>query len=433
MAEIILQSISHSYEARRGASDEPVRGKRPVWALRDVELRWRDGGAYALLGPSGCGKTTLLGIISGLLQPTRGRVLYGGKDVTELSSRERNIAQVFQFPVIYDTMTVYNNLAFPLRNRGLAPADIDRRVRRIADILELTAVLPTRATRISADQKQILALGRGLVREDVAAILFDEPLTVIDPHRKWLLRRKLKEIHKQFRHTMIYVTHDQTEALTFADEVVVMQHGQVLQRGTPEDLFIRPAHTYVGYFIGSPGMNVMPCEIVRAEGRARARIGGHEVPLPPGIDPAALPSTGVELGIRPEHVEVLDRAPDDGPVDRRGPGALSVTVTAVEDHGRFRIVTGSLAGSFGGSGPLANAAERPAEAREADVEPPHGSRLKIRVGLGSPGGAPAIAAGATISVRFSPEHICLYHNRRIVAAGAAITDAAGSAAAEASP
>ena len=106
MAEILLQSISHSYEARRGASDEPVRGKRPTWALRDVELRWRDGGAYALLGPSGCGKTTLLGIISGLLQPTRGRVLYGGKDVTELSSRERNIAQVFQFPVIYDTMTV---------------------------------------------------------------------------------------------------------------------------------------------------------------------------------------------------------------------------------------------------------------------------------------------------------------------------------------
>jgi glycerol transport system ATP-binding protein len=266
MAEITLQSISHSYGARRGATDEPVRGKRPDWALRDVELRWRDGGAYALLGPSGCGKTTLLGIISGLLQPTRGRVLYNGKDVTELSSRERNIAQVFQFPVIYDTMTVYQNLAFPLRNRGLAPDEIDRRVRRIAETLELTELLASRATRISADQKQILALGRGLVREDVAAILFDEPLTVIDPHRKWLLRRKLKEIHKQFKHTLIYVTHDQTEALTFADEVVVMQHGQVLQRGTPEELFRRPAHTYVGYFIGSPGMNVLPCELSTASG-----------------------------------------------------------------------------------------------------------------------------------------------------------------------
>jgi glycerol transport system ATP-binding protein len=418
MAEILLQSISHSYEARRGASDEPVRGKRPAWALRDVELRWRDGGAYALLGPSGCGKTTLLGIISGLLQPTRGRVLYGGKDVTELSSRERNIAQVFQFPVIYDTMTVYQNLAFPLRNRGLAPAEIDRRVRRIAEILELTALLPSRATRISADQKQILALGRGLVREDVAAILFDEPLTVIDPHRKWLLRRKLKEIHKQFRHTMIYVTHDQTEALTFADEVIVMQHGQVLQRGTPEALFIRPAHTYVGYFIGSPGMNVMPCEIVRDGERVRARIGAHEVLLPPGIDPDALPRTGVELGIRPEHIEVLDSAADDGPVRRRPTDALSVTVSAVEDHGRFRIVTGSLGGSLEGPDPLARMPERPAEAREDDVEPPHGRRLKIRVGLGASGSGRPIAAGATISVRFPPEHICVYRDSRIVTAGA---------------
>src|SRR4051812_11555165 len=162
MAEIVLQSISHSYDATRGRT-------APSYALRDVELRWRDGGAYALLGPSGCGKTTLLGIISGLLQPTRGEVLYGGKPVTSLSSRERNIAQVFQFPVVYDTMTVRGNLAFPLRNRGLPAADIERRVGWIAEILDLTAVLGVRATRLTADQKQILALGRGLVRNDVAA------------------------------------------------------------------------------------------------------------------------------------------------------------------------------------------------------------------------------------------------------------------------
>ncbi|MGH9884335.1 MAG: ABC transporter ATP-binding protein [bacterium] len=408
MAEIILESIAHSYEARRGASDMPVRGKRPTWALRDVELRWRDGGAYALLGPSGCGKTTLLGIISGLLQPTRGRVLYGGKDVTELSSRERNIAQVFQFPVIYDTMTVYQNLAFPLRNRGLAPDEIDRRVRRIAEILELTQLLPSRATRISADQKQILALGRGLVREDVAAILFDEPLTVIDPHRKWLLRRKLKEIHKQFRHTLIYVTHDQTEALTFADEVVVMQHGQVLQRGTPEDLFIRPAHTYVGYFIGSPGMNILSCEIVRNGEGARARIAGQDIALPPGID-ARLAGNGIEIGIRPEHIEVLTAADD--------AGALPVVVSAVEDHGRFRIVTASLVGAHGKT-PPANEPQPTAEAREADVEPPHGRRLKIRVArdtLRAPNGSgEPIAVGATLRVRFPPEHICVYRDSRIV-------------------
>jgi len=394
MAEIVLQSIAHSYDVPRGALDEPRRGgTAPAYALRDVELRWRDGGAYALLGPSGCGKTTLLGIISGLIRPTRGQVLYGGKDVTLLPSRDRNIAQVFQFPVIYDTMTVYQNLAFPLRNRGLAAAEIDRRVGRIAESLELTEVLQNRATRLTADQKQILALGRGLVREDVAAILFDEPLTVIDPHRKWLLRRKLKEIHKQFRHTLIYVTHDQTEALTFADEVVVMQHGQVLQRGTPEDLFRRPAHTYVGYFIGSPGMNVMPCQVTREAGSARARIGELDIPL---LSPAETPADAgsLELGIRPEHIAVLQGADVQN--------SLPVAVTAVEDHGRFRIVTGYLGRDLGGA---PDGQIKAVPGGRAD-----GHRIKIRIAQD----APAVATGNTLRVRFPPEHICLYRDSRIV-------------------
>jgi glycerol transport system ATP-binding protein len=394
MAEIILHAIFHSYDVPRGALDEPARGRpAPTYALREIELRWRDGGAYALLGPSGCGKTTLLGIISGLIRPTRGQVRYAGKDVTALSSRERNIAQVFQFPVIYDTMTVRQNLAFPLRNRGLPAAEIDRRVGRIAESLELTEVLSFRATRLTADQKQILALGRGLVREDVAAILFDEPLTVIDPHRKWLLRRKLKEIHQQFRHTMIYVTHDQTEALTFADEVVVMQHGQVLQRGTPEDLFRRPAHTYVGYFIGSPGMNVMPCEVERSAGGARARVGDHDIPLlaHAGTTAASTGSLGgrLELGIRPEHILVLQ-----GEDVAHG---MPVAVTAVEDHGRFRIVTGYLGDHLGGQS--------------------GGHRLKIRIGQARAQNTPPVAAGSTLRVRFPPEHICLYRDSQIITVG----------------
>jgi len=397
MAEIILQGISHAYDVKRGTADRPAQlPPAETLALRDVELRWRDGGAYALLGPSGCGKTTLLGIISGLIQPTRGTVRYGGKDVTMLSSRERNIAQVFQFPVVYDTMTVRDNLAFPLRNRGLGDAEITRRVDRIADSLELTPVLARRATRLTADQKQILSLGRGLVREDVAAILFDEPLTVIDPHRKWLLRRKLKEIHKEFRHTLIYVTHDQTEALTFADEVVVMQHGQVLQRGTPEALFRRPAHTYVGYFIGSPGMNVVPCEVVREPGGARVRVGGHVIAVSPEAAAAAEAAAGsadrLELGIRPEHVRVAGDTGD----------ALAFAVTTVEDHGRFRIVTGTLAGSD--------------------------RRLKIRIGHGE-GRDVAVAAGGTIPVQFPSEYLCLYRDSRILAPMAPVVpDAPGAPA-----
>lgn len=381
MAEIVLQSISHSYGG-------------DSYALRDIELRWRDGGAYALLGPSGCGKTTLLGIISGLIRPTRGQVLYGGKDVTALSSRERNIAQVFQFPVVYDTMTVRENLAFPLRNRGLDAAQIDKRVNHIAEILELGPLLSRRATRLTADEKQILSLGRGLVREDVAAILFDEPLTVIDPHRKWMLRRKLKEIHRQFHHTLIYVTHDQTEALTFAEEVVVMSTGEVLQRGTPEELFLRPAHTYVGYFIGSPGMNVLPCELVPE--LPAVTVAGHAVEVPSALMAAARAGHKgggkLELGIRPEHVQLqVERVEGDGAPD--GPRGIPLTVSSFEDHGRFRIISGKL-----GEHTIKLRLQEDATGAAAEAF----------------GSAPRLAAGATVHVRFPAAHLCLYRDSRIV-------------------
>ena len=404
MAEIILEGIAHSYTAPRRATPA---GETSGYALRDIELRWRDGGAYALLGPSGCGKTTLLGIISGLIRPTRGRVLYGGKDVTELSSRERNIAQVFQFPVVYDTMTVRDNLAFPLRNRGLTEDKIKKRVEHIAEILELSPMLSRRATRLTADEKQILALGRGLVREDVAAILFDEPLTVIDPHRKWMLRRKLKEIHRQFHHTLIYVTHDQTEALTFADEVVVMSTGTVLQRGTPEELFLRPAHTYVGYFIGSPGLNVLPCELddsagsLGVAGEARVKVLGHAVAVPAALAVAAAAGSGaLELGIRPEHLRVLPASQAS-----QASGGLPLTVTAIEDHGRFRIIAGRL-------GEHAVKVRLTDEAAEAAADVISG-----------------LAAGSLLHVGFDPAHLCLYRDSKIVEGAAAPSAAAPSAAA----
>src|SRR3712207_2790749 len=149
-----------------------------------MDMAWEDGGAYALLGPSGCGKTTLLNIVSGLLRPSEGRVLFDGVDVTGLSTERRNVAQVFQFPVVYDTMTVRGNLAFPLRNRGVPAAAVHARVEHVAGLLGLAPQLDRRARNLGADEKQKVSLGRGLVREGVAAILFDEPLTVIDPHLK---------------------------------------------------------------------------------------------------------------------------------------------------------------------------------------------------------------------------------------------------------
>src|SRR5699024_761740 len=179
------------------------------------------------------------------------------------------------FPVLYDSMSVFDNLAFPLRNRGVGRDRINTREREVATMLELDSVHERRAGGLGAVMKQKISMGRGLVREDTSAILFDEPLTVIDPQLKWQLRRNLKEVHKQFNHTMIYVTHDQVEALTFADQVVVMSAGEIVQVGTPQALFERPQHTFVGYFIGSPGMNFLPCDI---DGD-RALIGQQQVTL----------------------------------------------------------------------------------------------------------------------------------------------------------
>ena len=284
MAQITLSHLAHSYLPHPKGEDD--------YALKELNHVWQDGGAYALLGASGCGKTTLLNIISGLLRPSQGKVLFGDRDVTDLPTEERNIAQVFQFPVVYDTMTVRENLAFPLRNRDMDPAYIAARVQEIALMIGMDGVLDRKARRLTADAKQKISLGRGMVRKDVNAILFDEPLTVIDPQMKWELRTQLRELHREFGHTMIYVTHDQTEALTFAERVVVMHDGRVVQMGKPQELFETPAHTFVGYFIGSPGMNLLDARIedvgrhriVRAElyGQRLDVIVNEGVPLPSG-------------------------------------------------------------------------------------------------------------------------------------------------------
>jgi glycerol transport system ATP-binding protein len=324
MARIDMQEVAHSYYPRRQKLEE--------YALKRIQMSWEDGGAYALLGPSGCGKTTMLNIISGLLKPSQGQVLYDGRNVTAMAPEQRNIAQVFQFPVLYDTMTVKDNLAFPLRNRGVPKEQIRRRVDEVAHMLDLSAVLNIKAAGLGADAKQKISLGRGLVRSDVAAILFDEPLTVIDPHLKWQLRRKLKEIHERYKMTMIYVTHDQVEAMTFADLIVVMYEGEVVQVGTPEELYEQPKHKFVGYFIGSPGMNFLPC---RLEGQ-NVRVDGQIIPLAPQTAALGAEARGVlELGIRPNYLEVHD-----SPVN----GGVPATVKTVEDQGSYKILTAALNG-----------------------------------------------------------------------------------------
>ena len=302
MARIDLD-LAHAYRPNPQADSD--------YALLPLKMTFDDGGAYALLGPSGCGKTTLLNIISGLVKPSQGSVKFDGVEVTGRTPQQRNIAQVFQFPVIYDTMTVAENLAFPLRNRGASAEKIRERVGRIAEMLEMSGQLNMRAAGLAADAKQKISLGRGLVREDVSAVLFDEPLTVIDPHLKWQLRRKLKQIHHELKLTLVYVTHDQVEALTFADQVVVMTRGRAVQVGSASDLFERPQHTFVGHFIGSPGMNFLPAAVT------------------PGA-----PAGATTLGVRPEYVTLAAPNAD---------GAVPATLTQAQDIGTYWLLTAKLA------------------------------------------------------------------------------------------
>jgi glycerol transport system ATP-binding protein len=358
MARIDLD-LAHAYKANPQQDSD--------YALLPLKMCFEDGGAYALLGPSGCGKTTMLNVISGLLRPSQGRVLFDGRDVTNDSPQARNIAQVFQFPVIYDTMTVAENLAFPLRNRHWPADKIKQRVGQIAEMLEMSGQLNQRAAGLSADAKQKISLGRGLVRPDVSAVLFDEPLTVIDPHLKWQLRRKLKQIHHELKLTLIYVTHDQVEALTFAEQVVVMTRGRAVQMGSPADLFERPSHSFVGHFIGSPGMNFIHARVT-PEG---LQVGAQCLPLP---SVPRLPPGDLQLGIRPEYVQWTDAA---------SPGALPMTVTQVQDVGTHWIVT----------------AEH------------HGQKIKARLPVDSP----ALVVGQVAWLQVLGEHTCFYKNEEIVA------------------
>lgn len=360
MALINFDNVAHSY------SGNPDDGSG--YALQPMNFRWEDGGAYALLGPSGCGKSTLLNICSGLLTPSEGQVSFNGQDVTDMSPERRNIAQVFQFPVLYDSMTVFDNLAFPLRNRGASKSHIKQRVAEVADMLELNDVLKRRASGLGAELKQKISMGRGLVRDDTSAILFDEPLTVIDPQLKWKLRRQLKEIHKQFNHTLIYVTHDQIEALTFAEKVVVMSEGEIVQVGTPQALFERPEHTFVGYFIGSPGMNFLPCEIDGQD----AVVAGQRIALTADQAEAAQRADpqSLQLGIRPEFVELA--------TDGQG---STLQIDRIAEMGQFRLVTALLG--------------------------EHEVKVKIGRDLGP-------IEGDQINLHFPPEWICLYSNERLI-------------------
>ncbi len=322
MASVILEGVRKIY-AVRGGSHTAVHG---------ISLEIADGEFVVLVGPSGCGKSTTLRMIAGLETPSAGEIRIGGRRVNEVPPKDRDIAMVFQNYALYPHMTARANMEFALRLRKQPAAEIERRVSEAAAMLGIEPLLPRTPRQMSGGERQRVALGRALVRHP-SVFLFDEPLSNLDAKLRVQLRREIGRLHRRLSATMIYVTHDQIEAMTLGDRIVVMQGGHVQQVATPAELYERPANLFVAGFIGSPPMNLLPGRIeggkVRLDGGdtlESGAAGGAGAPAPDG--------TRVILGVRPE-----DLLPADP-----GPGALACVVESAEPLGH-EVLLGARAGS----------------------------------------------------------------------------------------
>ena len=247
MATVTLDHVSFTYPG----SSTPV--------IVDMNLQIEHGSAHALLGASGVGKTTILGLLSGLLHPGSGSIRIDSRDVSAEGARKRNVAQVFQFPVTYESIPVLENLTVPLTSRGWSTAEAATRAREISRELDIDHVLAATPDQLPLFETQLVAIGKALVRDDVDLVLLDEPLTAVEPAIKWQVRQTLNKFQAAHDLTMVYVTHDQTEALTYADSVSVIADGTILQTGTPASIYHQPASPFVGEFVGSPGMQFVTC------------------------------------------------------------------------------------------------------------------------------------------------------------------------------
>jgi len=288
MARISFESVSKSFDRDHGP-----------WAVRDLSLDIDDGELVVFVGPSGCGKSTTLRMLAGLEQVTSGEIRIGGRTVTRLPPKDRDIAMVFQNYALYPQKSVYENMAFGLRVRGEANEEIEKRVREAARSLDLDPLLQRKPRQLSGGQMQRVALGRALVR-DPAVFLLDEPLSNLDAKLRVRTREEIATLHKRLGATMIYVTHDQVEAMTLGDRIVIMKDGFMQQVGRPLELYDRPCNVFVAAFIGSPEMNLLEGDLVRHEGKLHVRAGGLEVSLPDNEFSNA--ERAVTLGIRPEHI-----------------------------------------------------------------------------------------------------------------------------------
>jgi multiple sugar transport system ATP-binding protein len=325
MAQVVLRDLVKTYGS--------------IFAAKDVSLTVNDGEFVALVGPSGCGKTTTLNLVAGLIPITSGDIIIGDRVVNDLDPKDRDIAMVFQNYALYPNKTVYKNLAFPLQMRRLPKEEIDRKVREAAKVLDITHLLERKPRELSGGQQQRVALGRALVR-DPAVFLMDEPLSNLDAKLRVQMRSELKRFHQDLHATIIYVTHDQLEAVTMADKMAVMNAGLLQQYDTPAQVFANPVNMFVASFIGSPAMSLVPLEATTSDGRtALSSAEGWLLPLSDANarKVAAASSPKVVLGARHSTIRLHKSAVA---------GAVPARVYTVEPTGDITFVQAFLSGAI---------------------------------------------------------------------------------------
>jgi multiple sugar transport system ATP-binding protein len=299
-------------------------------AVKGISFAVEDGEFFCLLGPPGAGKTTILRIIAGLEKPDQGEVHLGGERVNDVPPMERDVAMIFEDPALYPHMTAYGNLAHPLRLRKLPKAELHRKVQEVAEILHITPLLERRPDAFSGGERRRVAIGRALVRRP-KVLLLDQPLTDLDAWLRQEMTGELKRLQREMGQTMIYATHDFEEAVTMADRIMVMNEGVMEQLDTPEEVYDRPRSAFVASFVGSPSMNLIPCQVELQDDNLFLNCAAFRLPLK-GLG-ADLTSRKLLLGIRPEHVTVVEGAGEKG---------ISATVDIVQPLGDEQIVDLSL-------------------------------------------------------------------------------------------
>ena len=334
MSDVSLRKVYKSYDGTE--------------VIHGVDLDIKDGEFIVFVGPSGCGKSTLMRMVAGLEDITGGDILIDSKVVNDLEPRERDIAMVFQDYALYPNKSVFENMAFGLRLRKTPEEDVKKSVAAAADTLQISHFLDRLPKALSGGQRQRVAMGRAIVRNP-KVFLFDEPLSNLDALLRNQVRAEIKKLHLRLKGTIIYVTHDQVEAMTLADRIVVLRAGLIVQVGTPDEIYHKPQHRFVAEFTGSPPMNFVEAMVIDDEGTLGLRLpSGHHLPLPTSLGEDAKGHLGrsVEFGIRPENLRLASYdTPSDWPV-------LSLTAELVEPMGaenlvHFSLCTSSLVGRFG--------------------------------------------------------------------------------------